>query len=175
MLVLVHGCFFRRNSPPPSVISGQDLVFYPTLAHATEQTQPLHNKYTTVPRFLLAMECLLFIMRPAQILLWCKLWELDFGEMGGSDAYTNIGIAPGMGAAVPVASSVGQHSQFAGGGTHHVTGGGAEPGEPRNGYRPFIVPEGPSSRQQQQQQPGDAYVPPFSPPLGSTQQSEYGE
>jgi hypothetical protein len=66
----------RTHTPPlPSPSPTQDLVFYPSLAHATEATQPLHNKYTTVPRFLLAMECLLFILRPAQILLWwggCK-------------------------------------------------------------------------------------------------------
>lgn len=161
-------------------------MFYPTLAHATQVTQPLHNKYTTVPRFLLAMECLLFILRPVQILVWCKMWELDFGEVGGSDPYTNLGIATGAAtranSSVPAVPSAGPRSQFAGGGTHHVVmeegggggrgggggGGGAaavEPGQPRDGYRPFIVPEAGASHQHLPPQSGDTYVPPLSPPL----------
>lgn len=134
-----------------------------------EETQPLHNKYTTVSRFLLAMECLLFILRPVQILVWCKLWELDFGEVGGGNTYANL--AP---PAVPAAPPVGQQAQFAGGGTHHVGGGGAGNG---NGYRPFIVPEASAAQQQQQQPMGiNSYVPPQSPPLGKgQQQNEYGE
>lgn len=161
-------------------------MFYPTLAHATQGTQPLHNKYTTVPRFLLAMECLLFILRPVQILVWCKMWELDFGEVGGSDPYTNLGTATGAATRANSSSSAvpsaGPRSQFAGGGTHHVVmggggggggergGGGAaamEPGQPRDGYRPFIVPE---AHQHRPPQSGDAYVPPLSPPL----QNEFG-
>jgi hypothetical protein len=54
----------------------QDLVFYPSLASAQAAEHPPHNKYTTVPRFLLAMECLVFILRMLQILLWAKMWEL---------------------------------------------------------------------------------------------------
>lgn len=132
----------------------------------------MHNKYTTVPRFLLAMECLLFIMRPVQIVIWCKLWELDFVEAGGSDAYANIGIEQRPGA-VP--------ATFPGVGAQHAPGGGSEGGGPghsgqlQDGYRPFIVPEAGAQQQQQQHAAGDArYVPPASPPM-KTPQHRYGE
>jgi len=201
--VLVRLSTQRTQALPilPHFLHGQDLVFYPTLTHAKEGTQPRDNKYASVPRLLLAMECLLFIMRLAQILLWCKLWELDFCEVG-IPAYTSIGVAAsahaGEGACgaivvVPTEPSARQDSQFTGGGTHHGAGGDGE----RHRYRPlrwsrpshapssastrtpdayaYLTPEEPGMQQEQQQQLGDVYVPPIYPPwpLSNTQPNEY--
>jgi hypothetical protein len=43
------------------------------------------EKYATVSRFLLACQCLVFILRPFAILAWAKLWDLDFGGEAGGD------------------------------------------------------------------------------------------
>ena len=40
------------------------------------------DKFATVPRFLLVMQCFTFIIRHLQILLWSKMWDLDFGGAG---------------------------------------------------------------------------------------------
>eukprot|EP00227_Mantoniella_beaufortii_P006580 CAMPEP_0197616240 /NCGR_PEP_ID=MMETSP1326-20131121/60432_1 /TAXON_ID=1155430 /ORGANISM="Genus nov. species nov., Strain RCC2288" /LENGTH=284 /DNA_ID=CAMNT_0043185127 /DNA_START=66 /DNA_END=920 /DNA_ORIENTATION=+ len=181
---------------------GKDLVFYPSLADAQSLTQPLHNKYTTVPRFALAMECLVFLLRMVQILVWAKLWELDFGEVGGgggsNDAYTNLGGGGGGSGGGPGGGGGGHNNSAmpAGGQQHNIGGGtggggmggggmgggargGVEPGEPRNGYRPFIVPEAGAPPQHSAGGGGSAaYVPPLSPPLGNKPRNneyDYGE
>ena len=157
-----------------------------------EETQPTHNKYTTTPRFLLAMECLLFILRPVQILLWCKLWELDFGDVDETGMYADFGVVAGGAGPGVIGVRHSMPAMSSGGGTHHVMtggvgggggggGGGAEPGggqPPRDGYRPFIVPEA-GAQAQRSAHSGDAYVPPVSPPMSpgktSLNTNEYGE
>ena len=57
------------------------------------------DKFATVPRFLLVMQCFTFIIRHLQILLWSKMWDLDFGGAGEP------------GAAAFVAQQMGQKGQ----------------------------------------------------------------
>ena len=55
------------------------------------------DKFATVPRFLLVMQCFTFIIRHLQILLWSKMWDLDFGgagEPGANDPYHNMEAHP---------------------------------------------------------------------------------
>ena len=55
------------------------------------------DKFATVPRFLLVMQCFTFIIRHLQILLWSKMWDLDFGgagEPGANDQYHNMEAHP---------------------------------------------------------------------------------
>ena len=140
----------------------------------------MHNKYATTPRFLLAMECLLFILRPVQILLWCKMWELDFGELDETGVHNNLLFSAGGTAGIGGGGV--RHSMPAmppGGGTHRVVmsggGGGGRAGEggtvgtepdlgqPHDGYRPFIVPEAGVQQHQRPAQSSDTYIPPVSP------------
>lgn len=55
------------------------------------------DKFATVPKFLLAMQSITFIIRHLQILLWSKMWDLDFGGAGGpgaNDPYHNMEAPP---------------------------------------------------------------------------------
>ena len=55
------------------------------------------DKFATVPKFLLAMQSITFIIRHLQILLWSKMWDLDFGGAGGpgaNDPYHNMEAHP---------------------------------------------------------------------------------
>lgn len=57
------------------------------------------DKFATVPKFLLAMQSTTFIIRHLQILLWSKMWDLDFGGAGGpgaNDPYHNMEAHPSI-------------------------------------------------------------------------------
>ena len=57
------------------------------------------DKFATVPKFLLAMQSITFIIRHLQILLWSKMWDLDFGGAGGpgaNDPYHNMEAHPSI-------------------------------------------------------------------------------
>ena len=68
------------RSPPPLPL--QDLVFHATVAAVSEGKSS--NVYHGAPRFLLAMQCVMFILRPLQVLVWAKMWDLDFGGAAGA-------------------------------------------------------------------------------------------
>ena len=102
------------------------------------------------------MQCFMFILRPLQILVWAKMWDLDFG--GAADA--GVGAGPyahhvddpmPSPRPVPVPVTVGGASAgpYSGGGTH-IVGGDAD------GYRPSILPEASGATDN----PAAAYVPP---------------
>ena len=114
------------------------------------------DKFATVPKFLLAMQSITFIIRHLQILLWSKMWDLDFGGEAGGDM-------PG-----PYANMYG-----GGGGGGHGGGGvvddipaspapvpvGGGAAGPYSGGGTFVVPPA-GAPDAQQQNPGGSYTPP---------------
>ena len=95
--------------------------------------------YHGAPRFLLAMQCFMFILRPLQILVWAKMWDLDFGGAAGA----GVGAEPyaqhvddpmPSPRTVPVTVDGASAGPYSGGGTH-IVGGDAD------GYRPSILPD----------------------------------
>ena len=65
----------------------KDMIFFDEVEEASTQIQPSRNDYSTCPKFLLGMMCILFIMRPFQILIWSKMWDLNFGDLPISNNY----------------------------------------------------------------------------------------
>ena len=65
----------------------KDMIFFDEVAEASTQIQPSRNDYSTCPKFLLGMMCILFIMRQFQILIWSKMWDLNFGDLPISNNY----------------------------------------------------------------------------------------
>jgi len=85
------------------------------------------------------MQCFMFILRPLQILVWAKMWDLDFGGAAGA----GVGAEPyaqhvddpmPSPRTVPVTVDGVSAGPYSGGGTH-IVGGDAD------GYRPSILPD----------------------------------
>ena len=121
------------RSPPPLPL--QDLVFHATVAAVSEGKSS--NVYHGAPRFLLAMQCFMFILRPLQI--WCgPRWDLDFGGAAGAGRRRALRPTRRRSDAsprtVPVTVDGVSAGPYSGGGTH-IVGGDAD------GYRPSILPD----------------------------------
>ena len=88
------------------------------------------------------MQCVMFILRPLQILVWAKMWDLDFGGAAGStsapEPYAqHVDDPMPSPRTVPVTVDGASAGPYSGGGTH-IVGGDAD------GYRPSILPDQPA-------------------------------
>lgn len=94
------------------------------------------------------MQILLFLSRPFVLMLWCKMWDLDFG---GNDSRNPYGaMEDAMPAPPPQAPPAGGYAGYAG-----AAGGSGE------GHKPYGVPQ---SLNPTLGQGGGAYVPPAASP-----------